>query len=665
MDNKDNNMNYLDFGTPISFRYTAQYLPHKSVTRRDWKDSHATKFIKAFDRAIDEGKQLRVPAIDKGYHAGGKQIGWLLISDRPCKQKLADMASSSLKAEGGMCATVDNFIAKYFKGDSEKEVWVIHFKFEPCQSEPSKYLQELEVSASDLSQLADSTLPKQLKSPQPQGQYTQSTFQARQSGTTCEPSIPSLDNSTASPPKLSPSPSESSSCSSNSSLKVLTSSKHDEHYTPEPIINAAREVMGEIDCDPMSCAAANKIVRATHFYDKDDDGLISPWLGRVWLNPAFSLADKAVEKLLAAYQVGVVTEACLLIKAVPDTKRHQSLAAFPYCEWRGRIKFIADGNSQVAPFAVLIFYLGKNFPKFREVFSKFGNIRLGQKQVDELEDDRRDLLAKVAQLQLELAKKSEAASELDRLDWLEHDINKQVSGAEHRLRELEIDREILPFEIFSKQRLEWATNLQTLNYIQRAIASINVRFTEEYRQITERSHSDIETSLEGYTPDFAVGKQVESSQGLIAKIDRYRFIFDEWIAWCEVRAPGKLAISRGTEFYIRATELLSDFKPYSYKPIKYDRTPTYGLGSTLKSRDLKQMFRGLKIPDRPSAYCTEIESTDGSIWQAVKGCRSIEWMCEVLPNGSSRSPRILHKKNDHLPQAVTNPNSNSFVKYGY
>jgi hypothetical protein len=37
-------------GLSISFGWTAQYLPDKTVTRRDWKDSHTQKFIKAFER---------------------------------------------------------------------------------------------------------------------------------------------------------------------------------------------------------------------------------------------------------------------------------------------------------------------------------------------------------------------------------------------------------------------------------------------------------------------------------------------------------------------------------------------------------------------------------------------------------------------------------------
>jgi DNA N-6-adenine-methyltransferase (Dam) len=437
----------------------------------------------------------------------------------------------------------------------------------------------------------------------------------------------------------------------NHKLKVLTSNKSDEHYTPENIIDAAREVMGEIDLDPMSCAEANETVRAVKFYTKEDDGLTKPWTGRVWLNPAFSLADKAVQMLLQSYMTGVTTEAILLIKAAPDTKRHQSLSALPFCEMNKRIKFVAPGNVQ-APFAVLIFYLGKNFPKFREVFGKFGNIRLGTIQVDELENDRRELLAKVAQLQLQLAKKSNSVeSEPDRLDWLEQDIDEQIDTAQHRLRELEIDREILPDEIFVRQRLEWTTKLQTLNYTKRAIASINIRFTEEYRQIVEQIHPNFEEDLEGYTPEFAPGKLVAGDGHLLVKIERYEFVISEWIAWCEVRSKGNLKFAIGTKFYIRPTELFSDFRPPSKEPLKFERLSIYGLGSIRSARELKREFPGVKIPTYATLWCTELTAPDGSIWQAFKENDSqrcaIKWCCEVLPNGDSRSPRIP-QKNDHL-----------------
>lgn len=63
------------------------------------------------------------------------------------------------------------------------------------------------------------------------------------------------------------------------------SSKSNEHYTPGPICDRARLLMGSIDLDPASCLKANETVKAKQIYDVADDGLPRPWFGRVFLNP--------------------------------------------------------------------------------------------------------------------------------------------------------------------------------------------------------------------------------------------------------------------------------------------------------------------------------------------------------------------------------------------
>jgi hypothetical protein len=192
---------YFDFGIPISFGWTVQYLNHKNQTRRSWKDSHAAKFCNAFDRAAAAGQQLRVPAIDKGYHAGGKQIGSCVITERPYRQRLSDMPDSDLLAEGGMSATVGEFISQYFKGNTDLEVWVIGFRFQEINKqclELSNFSVVSVVCDSDLNQLGGSNSIKPLKSAQARKQCTRITLPTLQSGTTCEPFTHPLDNSTAS-----------------------------------------------------------------------------------------------------------------------------------------------------------------------------------------------------------------------------------------------------------------------------------------------------------------------------------------------------------------------------------------------------------------------------------------------------------------------------------
>lgn len=333
---------YLDFGTPISFGWTARYLDHKTATRREWKDSYAAKFLNAFDRAHAAGKTLRVPAIDKAYYAGGTQIGWCEFIQRPFKQKLSSMDKYDLLEEGGMCDSVEEFISKYFYGDESLEVWVISFKFIPLAVDLDVVEMESEVI---------------------------------------------LD------PILDPIP------ASNRSLKVFGSAKSDEHNTPKFLIDAARAIMGGIDLDPMSNAIANRTIKAHQIYTKQDDGLQYKWLGHIWLNPPFSLADPAVEKLIASYESGDIFEAILLIKSAPDTKRHQSLYPYPFCDLNGRLKFEAEGNKQSAPFATVLFYLGPNFPRFRQIMSDYGRVHPGARLFGKLESDRAELLARLVSME--------------------------------------------------------------------------------------------------------------------------------------------------------------------------------------------------------------------------------------------------------------------------
>lgn len=593
-------MNYLDFGTPISFGYTAQYLPQKSVTRRDWKDSHAAKFIRAYERAAANGEELRVPAIDKGYHADGKQIGWAILTEIPYKEKLKDMPEADLVAEGGMCSTVSEFAAKYFKEDLDKETWVVRFKFQAIETETH--------------------------APEPG-----TALAASRRGK----NLPTITDSL-------------SEINVGRNLKILTSAKSDEHGTPHFLVEAAREVMGAIDLDPMSNLEAQEIIQAQRFYTKEDDGLTKPWIGRIWLNPAFSLADEAVAKLIEACEVGLATDAILLIKATPETKRHQSLAAYPFCELNKRVKFIAESNKDQAPFATLIFYLGNNFPKFREVFSQFGNIRLGQKQVDELEDDRRNLLAKVASLQLQLAKKSEVGESDRRMDWLEDDICDRISITESRLNAWDVDHDIPYFEILSRQRIDQTARLEELKSLQKRIGFINADFFGD--RLIERPTRPKPEEMEGWRSEFAIGKLVTAGD-LTVEIRRYLRIKDEWICIARIRGKGESYSEIGQEFHLRLAELFEDFIPYASEDC-----PSYRLGSVRTAKELKSMFPGVKIPAAITVYSTEVVSSDGSIWQAFKERNTercaIKWRCEVLPNGDSRIPRIA-QKNDCLKAATS------------
>jgi hypothetical protein len=133
------------------------------------------------------------------------------------------------------------------------------------------------------------------------------------------------------------------------------SSKSNEWFTPAVYIEAAREVLGEIDLDPASCEQANRVVKATRFYTKEDDGLKQPWSGRVYCNPPYGRTNGKsnlavwTEKLLAEYGAGNVTAAIMLVNAEPGTKWFQPLWWFPLCFTDHRIKFYTASGEPNAP----------------------------------------------------------------------------------------------------------------------------------------------------------------------------------------------------------------------------------------------------------------------------------------------------------------------------
>jgi len=119
----------ISFGkTCVQTRHGTSLLVGKTVTRRIWKDSHAQKFINAFERS------LRVQALDKDLRCGGQQIGWLTLTEKPYQEHLADMPSSDLAAEGFPELSRDEFIQQFFFGKADTLVWVVRFQFEPLDT---------------------------------------------------------------------------------------------------------------------------------------------------------------------------------------------------------------------------------------------------------------------------------------------------------------------------------------------------------------------------------------------------------------------------------------------------------------------------------------------------------------------------------------------------
>lgn len=93
--------------------------------------------------------------------------------------------------------------------------------------------------------------------------------------------------------------------------------KNDEWLTPPEIVKA----LGEFDLDPCSPVVRPWETAAKH-YTREDDGLVQPWQGRVWLNPPFG--REAVKWLRKLVRHG---DGIALVPARTET------AMFDECVW--------------------------------------------------------------------------------------------------------------------------------------------------------------------------------------------------------------------------------------------------------------------------------------------------------------------------------------------
>jgi hypothetical protein len=96
------------------------------------------------------------------------------------------------------------------------------------------------------------------------------------------------------------------------------------------------EALGKFDLDP--CASLNRPWdTAKHHYTVEDDGLMQPWFGRVWLNPPYGKEALPFMEKMAMHRKGVA-----LLFARTETRMFQDVV-FPYASsmlfLRGRLKF--------------------------------------------------------------------------------------------------------------------------------------------------------------------------------------------------------------------------------------------------------------------------------------------------------------------------------------
>src|SRR5437667_3450717 len=130
--------------------------------------------------------------------------------------------------------------------------------------------------------------------------------------------------------------------------------KDNDWFTPAVYVDAAREVMGGgIDLDPASCEQANRVVRATRYYTKEDNGLMHSWYGRIWLNPPYGRIHPELKGSTRSWQVYFMQ---ILLERYLTCKVEQGIALlfgtsacmawfqpfwqFPICLAKSRINFM-------------------------------------------------------------------------------------------------------------------------------------------------------------------------------------------------------------------------------------------------------------------------------------------------------------------------------------
>lgn len=154
----------------------------------------------------------------------------------------------------------------------------------------------------------------------------------------------------------------------------------DEWYTPAEYIEAARNVLGEIDLDPATCESAQEVVKAKSYFTKADNSLRNdcPWLGRIWLNPPYSmpLIKEFVSKLINQYETGNIESAIIITNNSSDTGWfHDLLQRYPVCFTRGRVSFWRPNHEDFGTRqGQTLFYLGDNLELFHKEFARFGRI---------------------------------------------------------------------------------------------------------------------------------------------------------------------------------------------------------------------------------------------------------------------------------------------------
>jgi len=159
---------------------------------------------------------------------------------------------------------------------------------------------------------------------------------------------------------------------------ALLSHESTEQYTPQYILDAVIVCLGAIDLDPASNSREIPSVPAARHYTAQDNGLILPWEGRVFLNPPFGPGvERWFSKLYQERSAGRTTEAVVLWKSATETSAWKTLTAIScrVCFPSARIRFEGPvGNKSGPTFSPALFYVGERPGRFKSAFAEIGMV---------------------------------------------------------------------------------------------------------------------------------------------------------------------------------------------------------------------------------------------------------------------------------------------------
>jgi len=149
-----------------------------------------------------------------------------------------------------------------------------------------------------------------------------------------------------------------------------------EWYTPPAIIETVVDFFDAIDLDPCSNSKSTPNVPAAQHWTQDDNGLIAPWHGRVYVNPPYGREIGGwVARAVHAYERREIEAAILLVPARTDTEWFRRLRDFPICFIGGRVRFIGpDGEADAAPFPSALIYIGDETERYARTVAHLGDV---------------------------------------------------------------------------------------------------------------------------------------------------------------------------------------------------------------------------------------------------------------------------------------------------